>query len=98
MTDQNRQVVSDDDTEKFDWLVILLTVGGFLLGVISFCCFVSYQHIKLHTAGRQSIRKLTLRDSISSQKDQSLNTTGSVTPRRDSFILKRFDDLCEDIV
>ena len=79
-----------NETLKFDWVVILLTVGGFLLGLISFCCFVSFQHVKLHNP--ESIRKLTLRDSMSSRRQ-----TTSVTPR-DSVVKKRFEDLCEEIV
>ena len=79
-----------NETLKFDWLVILLTVGGFLLGLISFCCFVSFQHVKLHNP--ESIRKLTLRDSMSSRRE-----TTSVTPR-DSLVKKRFENLCEEIV
>ena len=78
------------ETFKYDWLVILVTVGGFLIGVISFCCFVSFQHVKLHNP--ESIRKLTLRDSMSSRRE-----TTSVTPR-DSVVTKRMENLCEDIV
>ena len=67
-----------------------MTVGGFLLGVISFCCFVSFQHVKLHNP--ESIRRLTLRDSMSSRREAR-----SVSPR-DEVMTKRFEDLCEEIV